>query len=553
MHPRPSTDARHTSGSEAAARGAVYTPSMLARWVAGRLVDVLPGGPATVADLACGRGALLSAVLHTRRGIRLVGVDVNRDDLCIAAAALPRAQLILADSLTMGDSTEVGRFDGIILNPPWGISLPHDAKALRALGYRLARGQFDSANIFVELALSRLRPGGAAAFILPDSIFFPEHVRLRRLLLEETELLLVARLGEGFFSGVFRGTAVVIARKADPTPDHQVECLRLGTGERRAVLEGELDLAAVAASRCHGVPQARFASHAELNIDIRNDHAELVDKMRVRSGCWWRWFESGRGVELSKSGRVVRCRSCGHAWPLPRVPRTLYCRACGASQPSAELLVEALVRPLSEAESAWAPLIAGVDVHRYRCVPTHAIRTGVPGIKYKSEQTRRGERILIRKTGVGLRVALTTAAAYTTQVVFHYVPTEGAPPFLASYVQGVLASRVILAYHLLVSGENEWRSHPYITQKVIDNLPVPDPLTEPEHRAQAEVIARAARAYAAAPSDRGDFEVEALVAGLFRLSDADLVGVASVLEEAQDLEGIRELRFDPRTVKPRTI
>lgn len=550
MREQSASDARRIAAVEGAARGAVYTPPELARWVAGRLADALPAGPATVADLACGRGALLGALRQTRSGLRIVGVDVNRDDLRIAAASVPRARLIEADALTLRDSTELGRLDGIVLNPPWGISLPHDARALRDLGYTLAQGQFDSANLFVELSLALLRPAGAAAFILPDSIFSPEHVGLRRMLLDRTELLLVARLGEGFFPEVFRGTAVVVVRKRAPAPDHSVECLQLTAEDRRAVLAGRRELAAVASARVHAVPQARFARHADLDIAVRSEHADLVDRLRAQGGDWCRWFDSGRGVELSKSGRVLRCPSCGNAWPLPRTPRTLQCRACGGSAASVDLPVEALVRPLGSARAGWAALIAGVDVERYRCAPTHAIHTGVPGINYKARRRPAGERILVRKTGLGLRVALTAERAYTTQVVFHYAPRADAPAFLAPYVQGVLASRVMLAYHLLVSGESGWRSHPYVTQKVIATLPVPDPLAEPRRRSQAEAIAAAARACAGSLSRADDLAVEALVAGLYGLDDADVATVASVLTEAQTLEGIRELRFDPAAVTP---
>jgi hypothetical protein len=548
MVAHPLSDETLAAHAQAAARGAVYTPELLARWVARQFTAALPAGPVTVADLACGRGALLAAVRRARPGVRLVGVDVDAGDLRIAAAELPAAHLVQGDSLMLRESSEFGPFDGIILNPPWGILLPHDQQVLRALGYTLAEGQFDSANLFVELSLSLLPEGGVSAFILPDSIFFPEHVRLRRLLLRETELLLVARLGEGFFRGVFRGTAVVVTRKATPTPHHRVECLRLGAGERRAILDGELDLDAFADSRLHAVPQVRFAHDTTFEIDVREEYAAFVSRMRARGGHWSQWFNSGRGVELSKLGRVVRCRSCRHAWPVPRTPRLLVCPGCGAAKPSADLPVEVLVRPLDEAEPGWAPLIAGVDVERYRCVPTHAIRVGVPGINYKSEQARSGERILVRKTGVGLRAAVTDESAYSTQVVYHYVPNSGAPRFLASYVQGVLASRVMLAYHLLVTGENEWRSHPYVTQQVISSLPVPDPVNEPTHRATAEAIADAARAYTAVPTVERDLAIEALVVDLFGLDAADVAIAAEVLDEAQNLQGIRELRFRPGAV-----
>jgi hypothetical protein len=525
----------------APARGGVYTPPVLARWVAARLVAALPPGPVMVADLACGRGALLRAVAEQRRGVRLVGVDVDAGDLRIAAAALPRARLIHADALALA---EPGPFGGIIMNPPWGIALG----GARTRGFTLARGQYDSADVFVELALRRLAPGGAAAFIVPDSLFFPDRAALRRLLLERTELLLVARLGEGFFPRVFRGTAVVVARNAAPARGHEVECLRLGPAARRAVLAGERELAAVAVASAHRVPQARFAAApgAALAIAVRREQAPLVALLRARGGDWARHFESGRGVELSKTGAVVRCPHCGHAWPRPRRPRVLRCPGCGAAARSDALRHELIVRPLARPDPGWAPLVAGVDVRRHRCAPSRQIRVGVPGISYKPDATRAGERILVRKTGVGLRAALSDAGAHTTQVVYHYTPARAGDAQLAAYVQGVLCSRILLAYHLLSSGETEWRSHPYVTQRVIDALPIPDPLAEPAHAAR---IAAAARQLTRRPDDAAaDLALERLVVALYRLDRAAVAAAAAVLDEAEGLEGIRELRFDPRAV-----
>jgi adenine-specific DNA-methyltransferase len=115
----------------------------------------------------------------------------------------------------------------------------------------------------------------------------------------------------------------------------------------------------------------------------------------------------------------------------------------------------------------------------------------------------------------------------------------------------VLCSRVMLAFHLLCSGESEWRSHPYVTQRAIGALPIPDPLADSGRRAQARAIAAGARALAARPEDlRRDLALEGLVAGLYGLDRAGLGAAAAVLDEAQALEGIRELRFDPRAVTP---
>ena len=60
---------------------------------------------------------------------------------------------------------------GVIANPPWGADVGFSPADLRALGYKLAKGQFDSFDLFVELCLSVAPEGAVLAFILPDAPF----------------------------------------------------------------------------------------------------------------------------------------------------------------------------------------------------------------------------------------------------------------------------------------------------------------------------------------------------------------------------------------------
>lgn len=535
-------------------RGAVYTPETLADWVASEVAGALPAGPATVADLACGRGALLSAIGRHRRSARLIGIDVDPDDIDRAAGVVPNAELTLADGLAGGPITPGRQVDAVILNPPWGIRLPHSPAELRAMGYALAVGQFESASVFVERALEYLRPGGVAGLIVPDSLFSPEHERLRRLLIGSTELLLLARLGEGHFPGVYRGTAVVVLRKQAARSEHEVRCLALSADDRRAVLSSASTLQDVCGRRAHLVPQRRFADSIDSRLDIgaRADHAQLLRAGARHASKWSSWFVSSRGIELGKAGEVVRCPVCRYAWPRPRGVRVLECAGCEQSRSSDELSVERIVRAAAAGRPGpWKPLIVGADVGRYACAPSKQVLGAVAGINYKSPQPPGGLRLLIRKTGIGLRAALTDRIAYTNQVVFDYRLRPGAPALLLPYTLGVLCSRVVLAIHLLSSGDSNWRSHPYVTQRVLACLPVPDPFAGCNATRLAREIAERASTLATSYDAALDLEVEERVMRLFGLPGDGAATVAAVLEEAQGLQGISELRFDPAALATR--
>jgi adenine-specific DNA-methyltransferase len=554
-----SRDAQPRAASEAGgdlpgATGRVYTPRFLADWVAERLLERLPEN-ATVADFACGQGVLLKALAEcSPRPLSLIGTDVDLSALHKAKSGLPEARFRRLDALAAPEDGPTGlkrrlgsiTLDGVILNPPWGIDISAGRSELREGGFKLASGQYDSADLFLEMAVGTLEEGGAAALILPDSLFFPDHAPVRKLLLERCSLDLVARLGEGFFPGVYRGTAILVFRRGTPAPRHSVQCLRLSPDERKAVLSGTTTLARVAVRATHRVPQARFerSPGSNFDIDVRRSDVRHVRLVHRQAPSWTKTLTGGRGVELSKHGEVILCRHCGQARPRPRGPAPVLCE-CGRRMDPTNTSRSKIVRALRAGTGgAWHPLIAGEDVGRYTSFPRREIRMGIEGINYKAGVDLGRPRLLVRKTGIGLKASIYSGNALTTQTVFHYQPTDESPDFLLAYVLGVLSSRVMLAVHLKRTGEIEWRSHPYVTQKVLAELPIPHPEPGTQQWKQAKAIAESASSFS---EDNTSFErdlaIERLVAGLYGFSNADLGWVAQVLNEAQGLKGIASLRL----------
>ncbi|MEX1358314.1 MAG: TaqI-like C-terminal specificity domain-containing protein [Gaiellaceae bacterium] len=542
--------------------GAVYTPRFLADWVAHEVLSILSTTDATVWDLACGEGALLAAVDRgSNQRHRLVGVDIDSDALHVARGEVPQARLLAADTLGGGSPDPVAsllahlgtRPDAIILNPPWGARIEISPDSLRAAGYEVARGQFDSYDLFVELSLAVLRPGGVAGFILPDSLLNPEHLPLRRLLIERT-LVLLARLGEGFFPSVYRGAMVVVIVNENPPRGHAVRCLRLTPRQRKLVLAATAQLSDIARA-AHHVPQDWFRRTAGLRfeLDVRSRERRILDHLEGADPMVWReWVTSSRGVELSKYGWVIACPQCDLARPLPRHTRLVQCARCSHTFVSSEAPRFSIVERTGNGSTptGWYPLIVGEDVRRYAVEPSRRIQLDVAGISYKDPLAFQGPKLLVRKTGVGLTAAVDESGAYTTQVVFHFKPRDPAHTFLLDYLAGVLSSRLMLAYYLRTRGESQWRSHPYVTQKIIEELPIPAPIEGTRWRAQAEAISRAARARrdAGGTASELDLEVERLVCGLYRLEASDWRWALRVLHGAQALEGIKELRMRQDTV-----
>jgi hypothetical protein len=330
--------------------------------------------------------------------------------------------------------------------------------------------------------------------------------------------------------------------------------MRLTKEWRQKILIGQGTLEQAKRELAHPVRQLRFEqdSNARFDIDVHEREEKVLVKMSEAKMPWTRWLVSGRGIELSKHGRVIVCPQCGVASPLPRYDNLrCFCRVCARFFVTGRGGQQQIVRPLQKPERDWQPLIVGEDVDRYRCFPSRQVRLNVTGINYKTSEIFTRRKLLIRKTGLGIKAAIDETGAYTNQVVFHYyVPTTvAAPPFLLDYLQGVLCSRVLLAYHLKRIGENEWRSHPYVTQQIIAELPIPDISEGSWEWRQAAAIADAVgrRRKVNSSESEEDLRVDRLVAGLYRLTEADCQWVLKVLDQADSLEPIRTLRLTERS------
>jgi adenine-specific DNA-methyltransferase len=524
--------------------GAVYTPDLLARWVASMLRDHSAHPIRRVLDPACGDGALLDAASAEIPELQsVVGIDLSANATSkIQASWGKRATTVVADTLRVMASA-APEADAVIMNPPWGAELNVSRDELRELGYELATGQYDSWDLFVEWSVKAMPTGTTIAAILPDAIFLPEHEAARHLLLKRTRLHTVARLGEGWFKGVFRGVAVIVYT-IGAVEDGEVQCIRLPYDVRRQIRDGQSTFSE-AVERIETVsrqgtwaadPRAQFMS-AGSAVTARN-----IRHIEARAGEWTHWVTAGRGVEIGKFGGLVRCGWCGVHRQPPRVGQPT-CGTCGHA--SSWEVAKAISLQMPRNLEGWVPLIVGEDVRRYNASPSRWLRVGLKGVQYKDEALFRGPKLLVRKTGLGLNASFDTTGSFTTQVVFHYTLRGHAPEFVLEYLEGVLCSRVLLAVHLSQTGETEWRSHPYVTPTVLSNLPIPTPEPGSPDWRQAQAIAQAARnVRSAAIEHRAEAEcmVDRLVAGLYGLDQAGCGWVDSVLAGTQSLQAFSHLR-----------
>ena len=112
-------------------------------------------------------------------------------------------------------------FNAVISNPPY-VRILHLArdKDYYKRAYVSATGAYDIYVLFMEKALSLVRPKGLIGLITPNKYFIADYAKgIRQVLLSNTSLLEIADMGhcKSVFSGALISTAITIFEKASPT------------------------------------------------------------------------------------------------------------------------------------------------------------------------------------------------------------------------------------------------------------------------------------------------------------------------------------------------
>ncbi len=446
-----------------------------------------------------------------------------------------------------------GGFDVCVGNPPWGVDLSQDKDYLETY-YELAQGQYDSYELFIELSKKILNEGGIWGFVIPDSIFNPEHRNLRKFLCLENQIEVIIKLGEGFFKGVFRSGVIIIFRKKKPQKDHRISALTLLKEDRRKLMKGRTTISKIEMERGILIPQERFMKDEHFAFDITKsvEDEKIMQKMESRRMDWNEIINSSRGVEFSESGLVIQCPSCFKWNSPPRKRKGKHeqktCSYCGFEYDIDEALKREVIVSKERMKESDKLFITGKSVNRYYTGNVGYLDVTREGIEYKDPYLYEGPKILVRKTGVGIYATIDYTGAYCPQVVFIFKLRENIPQrykeLNLEYILGVLNSRVVLYYYYKKFGELEWKSFPYVTPKTLRQLPIPDiDFSNPEEKRIHDKIVKKVSdiLYIRGDFEKLDFEVEDLVMKLYGITPEMKVHMWNELKKVQKLRIIREV------------
>ena len=281
-----------------------------------------------------------------------------------------------------------------------------------------------------------------------------------------------------------------------PSPSHQINIRVLSQfGDERPLWEE------------HKIEQSIFSVSPYTNFTIFLKRTEFTIFNRIDSAphfYFGDFVQNSRGVEIGKKGLVYQCPHCKKWSPWPRwkpeesmpvkilrnlaVPsRWTTCARC------AELILEnqlggaqSIIAPSNQfsknAAEPWMPLLAGDDIHPCSLVTTKYINLDHPGIKYKKASLYAQPKILLRKTGKGIRGAIDYEHRYTVQVVYIFylktLPSSKSIPesdqYSLEFLFGVITSPIIEKYYYARFSNPKQKAFPHLIQANILALPIPE-------------------------------------------------------------------------------
>lgn len=551
--------------------GEVYTPDKLSDFVSMIIMNEYFKNSnresLVVLDPACGDGSLLNGLqknINEVKGninhIEFHGCDINSKSIDIAKkrfkdqSKIDFKWFVMDSIIPKKDESYIDgwmsktnkKYDVIVTNPPWGADLIHSKSELQSAGYINTSGQIDSYYLFVEICYNLLKEDGICLMILPDSIFGQEAMDIREYLVKNTQIKLISRLGEKIFNGINRATSLIMFTKNKSLDESNVTCFRLDSDSRNKYLKDELTLHEAYEKNNHAVLQSRFLNNSnyEFDIDTKDTEIKLLDKIKSLSIDWDEYFKCGRGVEISKNGDVVRCTHCGNWQGISKIQYkkgNKKCNKCNNSTTINEINTDIIVSKDNNIEDGTKFLV-GENIKRFEINGNRYLKMGYEGINYKDEDVYKLKKLLIRKTGLGINGVIDYTGSVISQTIYYYILKQE-NEFDLEYVLGVLNSRVLFYYYLKKYGENEWKSHPYLTHTIIKDLPIKKVSNE-NKKVAIKISNLVKKMLKEGYSATLDKEIEKLVMKLYEINDEEKKIIIDEINTLPDLSAINNMKTE---------
>ena len=383
---------------------------------------------------------------------------------------------------------EVEKWDVIIGNPPWGADLRRYNVKLFSL-YQSGGNQADSWALFLEQCLKRLAINGRLGFVIPNTLLINENYQaIRKIIVEEYTIHYLVNLGENIFNGVAQPSMIIILENKRPENNNQIKVIsniRKKNLFKLNFKNNDLNYKIFQQSTFHNSSIFQFNIFSSGSEKLL-EQIEKGSKPTLEKTCTLGTLvTNARGVELNKKGRVIQCGRCGY-WNPPLLLRKTKrpSKLCRNKQCrnllTLDCIEDEIVKDSYFQDSI--PFLTGEHIHRYWISPHYFIDPLRKGIQYKDPEKYYGPKLLLRKTGYGIRSVIDYENRWVSQVVyiFQIKPLALQNSISLEYLLGILNSELIHYYYYNKYADPFRNTFPHFTQKKFLNLPIRIPVSSDE-------------------------------------------------------------------------
>ena len=396
-----------------------------------------------------------------------------------------------------------GKFDVIIGNPPWGATLfSSDLLSF----YNVGTQQVDSWSLFIERSLIALKEGGRLGFVIPNTLLMNEnYTDIRKFILDSCRIVKIINLGDNVFPKITQPCMIIIAEKRSSTLDCELDVIRNVPPKIKKLLEE--GLRSVSSLPTIDCSQNRFLSNSDYQFNIFSiGYEELraaIEKDlhhdNIQAKPLGYFVKNARGVELNRYGKIVQCSSCGW-WSSPpsqvrNVRSGVKTKLCINLECHKEVTehdkTDFIVFDNPKDPEKDHPFLVGYQIQRYYIKNHKYIDSTRIGINYKEPALYHGSKLLLRKTGLGIKTAIDYDNRWVNQVVYLFKLKNNVSITL-EYIMGVVNSKLINKYFFIEFADPYRQDFPHFTQKRFLRLPIKTPVTDIE-AALADQIGKKAK------------------------------------------------------------
>ncbi len=320
-----------------------------------------------------------------------------------------------------------GGFDIVIGNPPWVESkrMNNPEKTYYEAAFQSMHGQYDIFNGFVERGLQLLKNKGILGFIVPSRfVMNPDYEPFRKMLLEKTRILNICDVGEHIFEGVEMPALIIILEKQQDSALRSTNSICIRTDIKNLTTKSWNE---------YQVIQKRFENETNYLFTIyqRPEIDDIIRRIEEGSTKFGDLVNNARGVEIGKKSELVSSK---------------------------------------QKDSEYVPFLVGEDIDRYSILSSRYLKLNDASVDYKTPELYQGEKIIVRKTGTGIRATLDSQSFYVIQVIYIFKPKNENQSI--RFLLGLLNSKLISFYYFTKFGEREKKVFPHLRQSTVLQLPI---------------------------------------------------------------------------------